>query len=584
MVSQAPQEEVFSLKRVIKFLLSSKELKIIAAVGILIYFNSLFNGFVMDDENQIVNADIVHSLSNLPKFFAGSTFGGNGNSELVGGYYRPLPTVIISLLYMVSGPNPFLYHLTQVFLHLGNAALVFLLFKHLLRKPRISLFLALLFLVHPVNSEAVNYVSAMQTTLCFFFGLLALLLFLKQSTQRFAIGTGVLLLLSLLSKETGIIFIGLILYLQWLQKNMNSRALYFSAGGVIILYAWLRFFVAHVQVVTANKFIPLVNAPLSVKLVNIPPVVFYYLHAFLYPDNIAIDQNWVVRNLNWSAFYLPLLFCTLLLAGMIAGWFYLRKKDTFESKVFMFFALWFIAFMVLALPIIPLDFTVADRWFYFPVVGLLGMTGIAVKYINWQHTFPRWVVVTTLIIVLGVLGIRTVIRNSNWYDGLTLYAHDAVLSHDSFDLENNLGTALLRAGDLPGAELHIKKSLTLAPDLPEALLNLGIIYEQKQDISNAEKYYLLAARQGVSTGLANYAGDLLMYENNASAAAALIEKNISKYPRDQRLWLLLAAAYQRLGNQKDALKAAQYAYNLGQNQQSVYVYNQILQNNPVELK
>lgn len=538
----------------------------------------------MDDENQIVNAPIVHTIANFPIFFTGGTFGGNGYSQLIGGYYRPLPTIVISILYMLFGPNPFFFHLTQVMLHICNSVFVFLFFQQLLRKLKISFILALIFLIHPINSETVNYISAIQTTLCFFFGFLALLFVLRKQTKVTFIITCTLLFLSLLSKEDGIVFLLLLIPLQWFLKKIKNWNLYLYESFILLIYFFLRVVIAHVHIVNTNPFIPLMNAPLSLKLVNVPAIIFYYLHAFIFPKMIAVDQNWVVRTLTWQSFYFPVLICFLIGIAIISISFYFAKKNNQQYRLFLFFAFWFISFMLLTLPLFPLDFTVADRWFYFPIVGLLGMISIVVQSIVVRESILRWTTITVLTLLIGAFTLRTIVRNNNWHDGLTLYTHDIRISQNSFDLESNLGVALLRAGDLQGAEIHMKKSLTLAPDLPEPLLNLGIVYEKQHDIPNAKKYYLLAAQHNVSTGLANYAGLLLFYENDASDSAKILADNIDKYPIDQYLWLLLATAYQREGNQQLALKAAEYAYRLGNNQQSAYVYNQILNNEQVDLK
>lgn len=585
---QQNHEEVqeFSFTSFFLPLTTSKAINIIIIIGIIIFANSLFNGFVMDDENQIVNASLVHSLTNLPKFFTGSTFGGNGNGMLIGAYYRPIPTLILSLLYVIFGPNPLSFHAAQILLHIGNSILVFLLFLKLFGKSKTSLFLALLFLVHPINTEAVNYISAIQTTLSFFFGMLALLLFLKKSTRVQTSLVFLFLFLSLLSKETGVIFVFLLVFLQWIQKRMQDKLLYIYEGSILALYAFLRFVVAHVAIVT-NKFIPLMNAPFTTKLFNIPAVIFYYFHVLIFPNNIAVDQNWVVRIPTWQDFYFPLIFCLLTAIGIIYALFYFNKKsknDKNEFKLFLFFTLWFLFFMALTVPIIPLDFTVADRWFYFPFVGLLGMIGIVIQHIPLPKKNFHATISTVAICIIILLSLRTVVRNTNWQNGYTLYTHDVSISQNSFDLENNLGVVLLRAGDLKGAETHTKKSLALAPEFPEALVNIGIIYEKQNDISDAKKYYFLAAQKGVSIGLENYVGDLLFYDNNPSGVVKILEKNIGKYPLDQQLWIFLAIAYQQIGNQQSALKAAQYAYQLAPNQNSAYVYNQILHNEPIQLK
>jgi tetratricopeptide (TPR) repeat protein len=534
-------KSTFSFKNLFIPITKTKACIIIIFVGFIVFSNSFFNGFVMDDENQIINAHMVHSITNFTSFFTGGTFGGNGSMQLTGAYYRPFPTVILSLVYTLFGPNPLFFHATQVLLHIGNSLLIFFFLRFFLRKSNTSLFLALIFLIHPINAEAVNYISAIQTTACLFFGLLALFLFLKKPAKISTFFVFFLLFLSLLSKETGAVFILLLIFLQWLQKRMNEWKLYVYGSSMVLLYAFLRLFVAHMYIHGANNtLIPIVNMPLVMKIVNIPAIIFYYIHAFLFPNNIAVDQNWIVHSLTWQEFFFPLFCCLSIGIVIMTAISYLYKKNKHDCTLFLFFTCWFVSFMLLVLPFFPLDFTVADRWFYFPIVGLLGMIGVVIPWIKFNSALLYKSVRVLMIVIIGVLALCTFIRNNIWNNGFTLYTHDVLISQNSFDLENNLGVMFLREGDIKNAEIHINKSLALASENADALLNRGLIYEKNSNIFQAKKYYLLAAQKGLSTGLENYVGSLLFYDNNASISAKLLEKNIGKYPRNQRLWMLLA--------------------------------------------
>src|SRR3989344_9474682 len=94
---------------------------LITLIGFILYANSLLNCFVWDDEEQILNNSLVHSVSNIPSFFKGGTFNVSGSPKLIGIYYRPLMTSFFSLLYTLFGPNPFFFHLFQVFIHTANS-------------------------------------------------------------------------------------------------------------------------------------------------------------------------------------------------------------------------------------------------------------------------------------------------------------------------------------------------------------------------------------------------------------------------------------------------------------------------------
>src|SRR3989344_8599675 len=100
---------------------------ILIVVPLIIYFPSLFNSFVWDDEEQVVNNVFIQNLSNIPYLFTSSTFN-TGGAGLSGFYYKPLMPVSFSLIFFVWKNNPFGFHLFDLLVHIGNGILVYVLF------------------------------------------------------------------------------------------------------------------------------------------------------------------------------------------------------------------------------------------------------------------------------------------------------------------------------------------------------------------------------------------------------------------------------------------------------------------------
>ena len=187
----------------------NKYLIFLVSLGFLVYFNSLFNSFVWDDEEQIIKNAPVHLISNITSFFSGSTFNSGGGEGFSGLYYKPLMTTAFSLIYSIFGANAFYFHIFQVVLHIINTVILFYIFKFFLKKEFLAFTLAIIFLIHPISTEAVVYISALQEPLFFFFGSLAVLLVIK---EKWPIPVSILLLMSFLSKETGLLFLPLIFF------------------------------------------------------------------------------------------------------------------------------------------------------------------------------------------------------------------------------------------------------------------------------------------------------------------------------------------------------------------------------------
>lgn len=108
----------------------SSRQKLISALLIitfLAYVLAIFNGFVWDDEEQIVSNLAVQALRNIPQHFLGSTFSTGGAGGSSGIYYKPLMSTSFTFLYVFSGGQPWLFHLFQVLMHCANVLLAFLL-------------------------------------------------------------------------------------------------------------------------------------------------------------------------------------------------------------------------------------------------------------------------------------------------------------------------------------------------------------------------------------------------------------------------------------------------------------------------
>lgn len=559
----------------------NKYILALAIVGFLVFGNSLFNGFVWDDEEQVLNNSLIHSITNLPNFFLGSTFNTGGGGGLAGMYYKPMMSVGFSALYTFFGANAFFFHLFQVSLHIINSMLIFSLMA-IFFSTSLSFFLALVFLVHPINVETAVYISALQDVLYMFFGLLALRK-IKSGLVSFRdkVTFGLLILSSLLSKETGFLFIPLIGFYSVLfaKKNLKSGAIILTA--VLSCYFFLRLIIANVPFGHHGPS-PILNAALLERLQTVPQIIFFYIKTLFFPKDLAIAQHWVVRTFEWSSFGLPLILSLIffILIFLWLGYTWFKNKQTFP--IVIFFVSWFLIGLSLHLQIFPLDMTVADRWFYLPIVGFLGISGTIISYFLKKYSrFSKYLSAIGLIIVV-LLSMRTITRNFDWKDGLTLYSHDVNISKDAFDLENNFGVELFRAGKLPEAEVHFRKSTQLAPYWWTNWNNLGVIVERQGNINQAKEYYQKSIENG---------GYYLAYENMANIlfkedpqkAREFCKASLDKLPLNPKLWILLAVSDYKLGQKEEALLAARQAYILSPTQQTYYLYTTLQQNRPLEL-
>jgi tetratricopeptide (TPR) repeat protein len=580
-----PKEEKFSFKSLFVPLTTKKALTFVILIGIIVFFNSLFNGFVWDDEGQITNNSVVQSLSNIPHFYTGGTYV-SSSGNLIGSYYRPIMLTFFSFFYNLFGANPFPYHLFQVALHIINALLVYLLLRELIKRP-LAFFFSLLFLIHPMNQAAVGFISHLQDVLFFLFGITALFLTKKyKDNTKGMLFVSLFLLLSFLSKETGIVFVPIIiLYCLFFAKR--SWIFFVSILFTTALFIFLRFQALHSISATGNGglLVPIASESFPMRLLSIPEIFFYYLKTFFYPARLAIDQLWVIKNINFPDFYLPLILDMLFLLVLILLGYCIYKFSKKNIYAYIFFTSWFLSGIVIHLQIIPLDQTVGDHWFYFPMVGLLGIFGVFLNIVKISNEFIKKTVITVAIVIIVGLSVRTIVRSSNWIDNLTLYAHDLSINPDSARLERNLGVELLRIKQYDQAKIHFEHVTKLEPLWGDNWYSLGISYEYSGNPQKAKEYYLKSIQIAqLPEGYENLGGAYLFYNNDSQSAGKIFQEGIKRYPNNQRLHLLFAVAQYNLHNNQLALSEAEKAYALSPTNEAKYVLYQITNNLQIKLQ
>jgi tetratricopeptide (TPR) repeat protein len=251
----------------------------------------------------------------------------------------------------------------------------------------------------------------------------------------------------------------------------------------------------------------------------------------------------------------------------------------------------FLMGLSLHLQIIPLDMTVSDRWFYFPFVGLLGMIAVVCTLIKFTNKSIRMFFYAIGFLLLILLTVRTIIRNTDWQNNITLYSHDLKIS-DNFQLEENLGYEYYLQNDYKKFFYYTNRSIKLLPN-ESNINNLAIFYLNRDDIKKGQQYY----REALTYNVYPKAGHILImegiyqglvwsyiYSGQFEEAEKTIQEAFSEGYTTDKLREYLAISQYELQDQSNALSSAEKAKNMLQNAEANYVYNQILNNQPIKLK
>ncbi|MEQ1473462.1 MAG: glycosyltransferase family 39 protein, partial [Candidatus Acidiferrum sp.] len=180
---------------------------ILILLSLLAYGNTLFNSFVYDDQQQILQNPYVKSWHYLPQIFSSTVWSFIGAAGLTN-YYRPLMTFAYLLLWQIFGDIPFGFHLFNVALNAAVVVMVFTAGRRLFLDRRIAWLAAVLFAVHPIHTEVVNWIAALPELEVTFLGLLAFRFFtrLDRASAKIYLRTVAFFALAMLSKEPALMF------------------------------------------------------------------------------------------------------------------------------------------------------------------------------------------------------------------------------------------------------------------------------------------------------------------------------------------------------------------------------------------
>jgi tetratricopeptide (TPR) repeat protein len=474
--------------------LTAIQLLITIGLAFLVYSNALDNGFVYDDVDQVVNNFAIRDVSNFPRIFAEDVWSltGEGRSN----YYRPVMHSVYMLSHVVFGLDPWGFHLVNVMLHAAASALVFLIIRMLLERaelgsPDLSALLAtVLFVTHPIHTEAVTWIAGLPEVSFSLFFLLSLYLYMR-ATPEGHVSSGRLyalslisFLLSTLSKETAFALIPVLAAYDYCLVRRPFRpdrvarvyGPFLAVGGFYLI----------VRTAVLSSFAPLQrHAELGAYgyFINVFPLFSGYLEKLLVP----MDLN---------AFYV---FHPISSVGAVAGIASLGVALGFAVALYVSMRRVRIVFLGLALIAIPLlpvlyipalgENTFAERYLYLPSVGFAIVVASLFSWMIRRVPRGREVALGLCLVVTALFSVATLQRNPVWKDELTLWTDTVGKSPDGALPRLQFGIAHAENGDLEGALEQYRIALEIEPEYSAAYSNIGLVYSDTGRPDRAVEYF-----------------------------------------------------------------------------------------------
>lgn len=442
----------------------------------LLYANTLTHQFTLDDVLVLTGNKFVQNgdyWSILSKDTFAGFFSNSENGQLVpGGRYRPLTLIIFSTIWNITD-DPMVFHafniLTYALMVVVLYQLLLLLFENFLKKSdqnKLALLTTILFAIHPIHTEVVNNIKAMDDLLSLLLAFLAwktLLSPIFKNIYMNAVTVMMLMFLALLSKESAVVMVPIIGLSFWFFKRQSLlKSIAAIVPMIIALSCYLLIRSAVINTNDAIRFVPeLMNnpflmwhenmwmaLPLNEQIATIIYVLGMYLQKAFIPLTLSHDYYpYTVAVVDFSSLgvWVTILIHTVLIIYAIIG--------IFKQHIAAFaLAIYFISLSLFANVFFNIGTWMAERFLFIPSLGiclLISWTYVqAINYFKPSSVGRRCTLFSFIFITLIAI-LTTWQRASDWHNNLTLFEADIAKSPNSAKLNNALGGELSKTSQLP---------------------------------------------------------------------------------------------------------------------------------------
>ncbi len=480
---------------------------ILIIVVFCIYGKSVnYELLLLDDKSLIENKiNFVLDVKNLPKIFVLDCF---YNNEAT--YYRPVLTLSIVLESLIFGYNTKVYHITNIFLFILNIYLIYLLFLKLQFNKNTVRLVCILLAVYPVLTSCCVWIAARNDTLLSIFTMLIFLNlteYIKFNKNKNLILTALFFLVSLLTKETGLVFIVVCpLFIYLFEYRISKKTLYSLVSALsfsFFIYLFLR--MISVRNISFTSYLN--DFPFILKNIFVGFVI--YIDKLLWPFNVPIalyNQLCNIYEITVFIFFILILF-------------FIYKK-TFNKKIFVFGLLMFVLYL---LP----TFAIGTNQLLFhrlliPIAGLLIILINIICELSDKYKIQKKYFVFLWFIIFFSFSINSYLQADKYENNDNFIINGYInapkyypfingmakihIKYENYDkameylsvLEGNelnknlvdVAVVLCGQNKFEEAEEILNKSIELNYNVELCYANLSIIYEKKGEYAKALEYAL----------------------------------------------------------------------------------------------
>lgn len=467
---------------------------LVVFIGLLVYSNTLYSPFIFDDLNNLVNNKLIMNLSpaGLQKAFHSR---------------RAIGIISFQLNYFFSEWNVLGFHITNIIIHIIASLSVYRLLQLLMASEYFSdnddvrfralplpFFAALLFVAHPVQTQAVTYIVQRFASLATLFYLAAIISYLSARINQVNLrklftvrsvtwfwATLFFAFLAFYTKETAYTLPIAIMLVELLFFRCTPKKIFlvFTASTTVVVLVLIKYALATkslqnvISAIDEATRLQTTTTRLDYLFTQFR-VIMTYLRLLLLPVNQRLDYDFALSHsiTDWRVFCALLIILTLLAA---AAWMLKISKNGFPHlRMIAFGILWFFLTLSVESSIIPIVDLVFEHRLYLPLFGAVTAFSSAVTMFAWEKRANGKAVCVGFLLISLLFAVASYKRNSVWSSEVSIWNDTVEKSPHSARAWNNLGGVYIKQREPVNALKAIIRSIELDPSKADAWNNLGI--------------------------------------------------------------------------------------------------------------
>ena len=576
----------------------------------IMYGVAVTYGYVLDDTIVITNNSFTkNGLAGVWDIFSTESFAGyfGEQKDLVqGARYRPLSIVTFAIEHQFFGGNPAVSHGVNIILYgLTGIALYRVLQMLYINKGahrfwNVAFIATLLYLVHPVHTEAVANIKGRDEIMTMLFSILSIIMVLKwdqTKSKKYAIFSALIFFFAILAKENAVTFLAIIpITLIVFRKKTIGQAIKLTLPIFItfLVYLAIRYSVIGYLMSSESEVKDLMNNPFlgmssSDKYATISFTLWKYIQLSVFPHPLAHDYYpYAIPRLTWSDYraFLPLMMYVAIAA--VALFALIKKKENWYGFIF-----YLTTISIVSNVLINVGTFMNERFIFMASAGICMLMAIFfVKFISTRNfPYSRHIAIGLIsLIVVGYIA-KTMVRVPDWKDALSLNQSAVIVNPGSARANSFMATAIYNKWrNLPYSEekkselirgaAYAQKSIDMYPNyrnanlmkvgisaelykinnnLDQLLIDFGDVMMRRPDIDYIKQYLVyLEGRlspQELSDFYYNtaYVG-LFQQRRNSAWALEFLQMAYNNNPTNRKIIQALAEIYQAKGDTVNADK------------------------------